>query len=108
MQNGVVVQVAAASEYADLEAFGRAVAALPLEFSLEPVPTVKWRTLRGSMLEFTYGHTPMVNGRVLDYAGWPLFGGPFLDAAVDSERLTIKYGAMRRTLDFKSLTVSNH
>ena len=107
LQNGVVVQVAAASEYADLEAFGRAVEALPLEFSLEPVPAVKWRTLRGSTLEFTYGKTPRVNGQALDYARWPLFGGPFLESAVDSERLTIKYGAMRRTLDFKSPTVTD-
>jgi len=28
-----------------------------------------------------------------------------VEAAVDSERLTLKYGAMRRTLDFRKLTV---
>ena len=32
---------------------------------------------------------------------------PFLEAAVDSERLTLKYGDMRRVLDFRSLTVTD-
>ena len=43
----------------------------------------------------------------LDYAHWPLFGGPFVEAAVDSEQLILKYGKMRRTLDFKTLTVTD-
>jgi hypothetical protein len=46
-----------------------------------------------------------VNGAPLDYAAWPLFGGPFVEAAVDSQRLLLKYGSMRRTLDFRTLTV---
>ncbi len=58
-------------------------------------------------MEFTYGETPRVNGAPLDYAHWPLFGGPFVEAAVDSEQLTLKYGKMRRTLDFRRLTVTD-
>jgi len=34
----------------------------------------------------------------------PLFGRPFLEADVDSERLVIKHGNLRRTLDFRNLT----
>ena len=49
----------------------------------------------------------MVNGAPLDYAHWPLFGGPFVEAAVDSEQLILKYGKMRRTLDFRRLTVTD-
>jgi hypothetical protein len=106
LKNGVVVQVAAASEYRDLEAFRQAILALPLTFHLEPVPAVRFRSLRGSTIDFTYGETPRINGRALDYEHWPLFGGPFLESQVDSQVLTIRYGSMRRTLDFRTLTVS--
>ena len=105
LKNGFVVQVAASSEYPDLASFGRAIAKLPLEFHLEPVPTVKFRSLRGTQLEFTYGSTPQVGGKPIDYDHWPLFGGPFLEAGVDSEQLLLKYGNMRRMLDFRTLTV---
>ena len=104
-KNGVVVQVAAASEFASLDAFRAAILALPLEFSLEPRPMVKFRTLRGDTMQFEYGQRPVVNGRPLDYENWPLFAGPFLEAAVDSQMLTIKYGTERRVLDFKNLEI---
>jgi len=105
LKNGMVVQVAAASEYPDLQSFGRAIDKLPLEFRLDPAPTVRFRSLRGKLIEFTYGVVPHINGAALDYAHWPLFGGPFLEAGVDSEQLTLKYKDLRRTLDFKKLTV---
>jgi hypothetical protein len=50
---------------------------------------------RGRALEFTWGHTPKVDGKALDYAAWPLFGGPYLEAAVDSEQLVMKHGGLR-------------
>jgi hypothetical protein len=105
LNNGVVVQAAAASEFADLATFRKAILALPLDFRLEPVPSVSFRSLRGRRLEFTYGETPRIDGRPLDYENWPLFGGPFLEAAVDSEELLIKYGSARRKLDFRRNTV---
>ena len=107
LKNGMVVQVAARSEYKDLDAFRRAMLALPLEVSLTPTPSVRFQSLRGKMLAFTYGATPTVDGRPLNYANWPLFGGPFVEAAADSQRLTLKYGVMRRTLDFRNLSVTD-
>ncbi len=107
LKNGVVVQVAAASEYRDLDAFGTAIKALRLVFRYEPVPSVRFKSLRGSTIEFTWGETPRVNGRALDYANWPLFGGPFIESAVDSQVMTIKHGNMRRVLDFKKLQVTD-
>ena len=88
-------------------AFRKAILALRLEFKTEPTPSVMFRSLRGRQLEFTYGQVPLVNGAALDYEHWPLFGGPFVEAAVDSEQLILKYGAMRRTLDFRRLTVTD-
>ena len=108
LKNGMVVQVAARSEFASLEAFRRAILALHLEHKLDPVPSVRFRSLRGRTLELTYGQPGRVNGAPADYRAWPLFGGPFVEAAVDSERLTLKYGDMRRVLDFRSLTVTDN
>jgi hypothetical protein len=99
------VQVAATSEFPSLAAFGTAIKVLPLEFSVTPTPKVKFRSLRGTLIEFTYGETPRLNGKPLDYPHWPLFGGPFLQADLDSESLTMTYGNMKRTLDFKTLTI---
>jgi hypothetical protein len=105
LKNGFVVQVAAASEFPDLASFEKAILALPLEFRLDPEPTVRFRSLRGTNIEFTYGTTPRLNGRRIDYDHWPLFGGPFVESEVDSEKLVLKHGSSRRTLDFKNLTV---
>ena len=105
LKNGFVVQVAAMSEYSDFAAFKRAIIALPLDFRLDPVPTVHFKSLRGKQLDFDYGGAPKVNGQTLNYASWPLFGGPFMEAAVDSEQLILKYEGMRRVLDFKTLTI---
>jgi hypothetical protein len=107
LKNGMVVQVAAPSEFADMAAFRKAILALPLEVHLEPMPSVRFRSLRNQTLAFTYGETPLVNGAAVDYDHWPLFGGPFVEAGVDSEQLVLKYGAMRRTLDFRRLTVTD-
>jgi hypothetical protein len=101
LKNGIVVQVAARSEFADMQAYRRAILPLPLEFSVDDVPSVRFRSLRGRVMEFTYGKAR------LDYTKWPLFGGPFLEAAKDSEMLVMKYHEMRRTLDFRNLTVTD-
>ncbi|HMC61134.1 MAG TPA: hypothetical protein VKJ01_18230, partial [Candidatus Solibacter sp.] len=105
LKNGMVVQVAARSEYPNMEAFRRAILALKLEFELDPTPSVRFVGLRGRTLAFTYGRTGLVNGVALDREHWPLFGGPFVEAAVDSQQLILKHGKMRRTLDFRNLTV---
>ncbi|MDE3195468.1 MAG: hypothetical protein KGN84_03935, partial [Acidobacteriota bacterium] len=66
LKNGVVVQVAARSEYPDLDSFARAIGALPLEIHTDPTPRVRFRSLRGSLIDFTYGETPIVDGKPLD------------------------------------------
>jgi hypothetical protein len=101
LKNGIVVQVAARTEFADIQAFRRAILALPLEFSLDGTPTVRFRSLRGRLMEFTYGKPPV------DYSRWPLFGGAFLESAKDSQVLVMKYHNLRRTLDFRTLTITD-
>ncbi len=106
-QNGTIVQAASADEFKDFAAFQAAIKALPLEFSLQPVPTVKFTSLRGKQLEFTYGETPIVDGEKIDYSQWKLFGGTHLNAEVGGRKLTITHGRLQRVLDFNTLTIAD-
>jgi hypothetical protein len=99
------VQAASVDEYPTLESFRKAVRALPLKFALEPAPRAEFRTLRGKTLAFTYGQTPRIDGKPLDTAGWPAFGGPFLRGRAGEPRLEMTHGGVRRVLDFSTLTV---
>lgn len=105
IKNGTVVQTAPASAYASFDAFKDAVRALPLETSTDPVPSVRFTALSGRRLAATYGETPTVDGVPVDYDAWPLFDGPFTHAEPGSGTLELRYGTMRRLLDFNTLTV---
>ncbi len=105
LKNGAVVQLAPASAFASFAAFQAAVRALPLETATEPVPTVHFTALNGHRLVATYGETPTIDGAAVDYAGWPLFDGPFTHAAPGSRQLELTYGPMHRLLDFTTLSV---
>jgi len=105
LKNGTVVQAASVDEFPSLDAFRKAVRALPLKFTLEPAPRVEFRTLRGKTIQFTYGQTPQIGGRPLDYATWPAFGGPFLHGKGGEPKLEMTHGGVRRVLDFSTLAV---
>jgi hypothetical protein len=106
LKNGMVVQVAPASDFADRDAFERAVRALAVEAQTMPVPAVRCETLAGSVLEFGIGEAPRVDGKAVDYAEWPLFDGPFMYAARGSRKLEMRCGDSVRTLDFARLEVA--
>ncbi len=95
-KNGTVIQVASASEVPSFAAFRQAILALPFEARLEPVPSVKMKTLRGSELSFTWGQPR-------DWSGWKLFDSPYL--ACDRKVLRIQHDQMRRVLDFNRWTI---
>ena len=107
VKNGTIVQAASVSEFATFKDFQKAMIALPLEYSLEPVPTVRLTTLRGKEVSFTYGEAPIVNGEPLDYSQWKLFGGTHLNAEIGGRKLTITHGRLQRVLDFNTLTISD-
>ena len=122
-----MVQVAPAGQYASFAAFREAVRALPLTVergSPETRPSergspergspetgsglrVEYTSLRGDRIEAEYGAEPEVNGAAVDYAGWPLFGGPHLRAERGSGRLELRHGPHRRLLDFNDATITN-
>jgi hypothetical protein len=107
LKNGTIVQAASVGEFADFESFKAAMRALPLEFTLDPVPAVKFTTLRGKQVAFTYGKTPVVDGAPLDYVAWKLFEGPYLNAEVGGRKLTVTHGQLKRVLDFNTLTIKD-
>ncbi len=107
-RNGTIVQAASAHEFKDFAAFQAAIKALPLEFTLEPRPTVKLITLRGQRVAFTYGEAPVLNGTPVDYSKWKLYEGAHLNAEKDSGKLTITHGRLERVLDFNTLTITDH
>jgi photosystem II stability/assembly factor-like uncharacterized protein len=100
LKNGTVVQVASASEFADFDAFKKAILALPFKFTLDPVPSVTMRSLRGHDLAFTWGQPR-------DWSGWKAFDSPYMQSEPGSRILTLRHGALRRTLDFNTLTVAD-
>ncbi len=106
-KNGTIVQAASVDEFASFEDFLQAIRSLPLEYSLEPVPTVKMTTLRGKRVSVTYGDAPMVDGEALDYSQWKLFEGTHLNAEIGGRKLTITHGQLQRVLDFNTLTISD-
>lgn len=107
LKNGTIVQAASASEFASFEAFQTAMRALPLEFQMDPVPSVRMTTLRGKKISFAYGSTPVVDGVAVDYSKWKLFEGPYLNAERGSRRLAITHGRLQRVLDFNTLTITD-
>jgi hypothetical protein len=107
LKNGTIVQAASAGEFTDFAAFQAAIRALPLAFKLDPVPTVKFTTLRGKAVVCTYGAAPVVDGQAVDYARWKLFEGPYLNAGKGSRKLTLTHGRLERVLDFNTLTITD-
>ena len=107
LKNGTILQAASASEFKDFAAFQAAIRALPLEFSLEPVPTVKLTTLRGHQVVCTYGQAPVLEGKPVDYTKWKLFEGPYLNAEKGSKILTITHGKLKRVLDFNAVKITD-
>lgn len=108
LKNGTILQAASAAEFKSFDEFKAAINALPLEFSLDPIPAVKMTTLRGKHLVVAYGQPPQLDGRVVDYAAqWKLFEGPYLNAAKYSRQLTLTHGHLKRVLDFNTLTISD-
>ncbi len=103
LQNGAVVQVAPADAYATADAFRDVIRALPLVIETSPVPTVRFTTLRGVTIDAAYGTVPRIDGEPVDYAAWPLYDGPFMQAARDDGRIVLRHGALRRVLDFNTM-----
>ena len=107
LHNGYVVQVASHRDYATLGEFKAAVLKTKLKVSTDPVPEVTYTTLAGSRFHARYGSPPEIDGQPVDFAGWPLFDGPF-GHSTGERKLEIKCGALTYTLDFQTALAAAH
>ena len=57
-------------------------------------------------MTFGFPEKRSLNGKTVDLTSYRLFEGPFLNADVGSEQLTMTYKGLKRTLDFKKVTIT--
>ncbi|GAB5561423.1 MAG: hypothetical protein SynsKO_30700 [Synoicihabitans sp.] len=107
VKNGTILQAAGGDEFASMADFQAAILALPLSYSLDPVPTVRFTSLRGREIVAKYSEVPFVAGMPVDYGNWKLFEGPHLNSEVGSRVLTISHGDLGRVLDFNTLSITD-
>ena len=85
LKNGAVVQVAPVSHFDSIDSFSDALAERIPTFNVTEVPSVRFETLRGSVIDFEYDSEPIVNGEPVSYDDWPLYRGPFINVDNDGE-----------------------
>ena len=107
LQNGEVVEVRSKTEIGSFEEFCKALRARKPKAVLKPgAVSVEYTTIGNDRMKFTFPETRYLNGKPVDISKTPLFDGPYLHAAVGSQKLSITYGNQRLDLDFKTLTIT--
>ena len=107
LQNGYIVEVRSREEIGSFSEFGDALrTGRPVATLVPDKVSVRYRTPEGQVMGFVFPDGRQLNGEpvVLDHG--MLFDGPFLQAEVGSQRLTMIYNKQRRILDFAALTVT--
>jgi hypothetical protein len=100
-RNGVVVQAAAKRTAGSFESFCAGLRdRRPLEASLNARMDVKYVSIEGDTLQFTYGGARKIGSREVPFSSYRLFNGPFMSADVGTGVITLRYGNEVRILDF--------
>ena len=107
LKNGYIVQVAPARAFRSFDDFKAAIRALPVQFSLQPVPQAEFTTLDGSTMRVRYGAIPVLNGVPVDYSRWPSFESPFANSREGTGIFDIHYGPEHYILNFRKLTITD-
>ena len=104
LQNGYVVEVRSKDEIGSFENFREALPNHIPEAVLKPANVaVKYRTLNSDKMEFAFPGKRVLNGEKIDLSKYKLFEGPFLNAEVGSQKLTLTYKDSKLVLDFEKL-----
>ncbi|MBI4910707.1 MAG: hypothetical protein HY820_44245 [Acidobacteria bacterium] len=96
LKNGTILQAASSTEFASFDEFRAKVKALPLEVKLSPTPSVRFRSLRGKELQFTFGQPR-------DFSLWKPFDSPYLQSEPGSQKLTLRHGGLQYVVDLSTL-----
>jgi hypothetical protein len=106
LQNGYVIEVRSQDEIGSFETFRTELINHIPEAVLEPGNvSVSYTSLDRDEMTFAFPENRTLNGVPVDLSEIPLFAGPFLNAEVDSQLLTMTYQNQKMVLDFKELTI---
>jgi len=104
LQNGYVVEVRSKDEVGSFEKFHDMLPNHIPEAVLKPGNvSVKYRTLNDEKMEFAFPDERALNGEKIDLSNYKLFEGPFLNAEVGGQKLTLTYKDEKMVLDFEKL-----
>ncbi|MCK5572876.1 MAG: hypothetical protein KAJ12_08955, partial [Bacteroidetes bacterium] len=107
LQNGYVVEVRSKDEIGSFERFSNELRSHVPTAKLKPgAVTVRYLSLANDRMEFRFPDTRILNGTVVNLDTGKLFEGPFLQADMGSQKLTMTYREKKRVLDFTTLTIS--
>ena len=95
----VIIEVARKVDFADYQAFRKAVLSLPMKFKKK---VLTYQGLSGDEFTFyaDYSANPKVNGKTVNYAPEKVFDSPFIQSQWNSGVVTISKGSRKLTLDF--------
>lgn len=106
LQNGYVIEVRSQTESGSFMAFQEKLRARRPIAQLQPQKvTVEYVNIDNEKMFFAFPEIRQLNGQPIDLTQYKLFAGPFLNAEVGSEKLTMTYKNKRRVLDFKTLQI---
>jgi hypothetical protein len=103
----VIIEVARKNDFPTLDAFRKAVLALPLETEKG---NLSYTGLGGDRFTFfaDQSQPPQVNGKPLNYAPGKVYDSPFVQSDWDSGVVTIQKGGRKLVLDFNATEPPPH
>ncbi len=106
LQNGYVIEVRSEKEIGSFDKFVGLLRSRRPKATLTPGKvSVEYTSLNNDRMVFSYPEGRTLNGKPVDLKATKLFEGPYLNADVGSERLTITYKGAKRILDFRTVTI---
>jgi hypothetical protein len=106
LQNGYVIEVRSEKEIGSFEAFCTKLRAhIPRPTLVPGKVAADYVTLNGDRMRFAFPEDRTLNGKKVDLSAYKLFQGPFVNAEVGSQRITLTHGKAKRILDFTTLEV---
>ena len=108
-QNGYVIEVSSKEQIGSFEKFKEILRKHIPKANLEPENvSVTYTTINNDKMYFKYPDTRSINNKIIDLSKTKLFEGPFLNADVGSQMLTLTCKDMKMVLNFKDLTVKQN
>jgi hypothetical protein len=105
-QNGYVIEVRSKDEIGSFAQFQAALNAHTPAATLQPGSvSVQYTTLGGDKMDFAFPEKRTLNGNAIDLSKTKLFEGPFINAEVGSEKMTMTYKNKKLVLDFKAVKI---